>query len=159
MLCCSGTAAAGVFTLPWVLKPLYGFMSDGLPIFGYRRRSYMLLSGLVSLARPQYLGLFVVQFLNTMLIKSTSSFIRVLLQLQLLLIPQVQRNIEIVLIVVRCICAVVIHLLLTTNGAVYGDTFCKTGRSRSMGLLISLCTQSKRDSSSTNHGKLRCSCQ
>jgi BT1 family len=65
MLCCSGTAAVGVFTLPWVLKPLYGFMSDGLPIFGYRRRSYMLLSGLVSLARPQYLGLFVVQFLNT----------------------------------------------------------------------------------------------
>lgn len=30
-------ALAGLFTLPWVLKPLYGFLSDGLPIFGYRR--------------------------------------------------------------------------------------------------------------------------
>lgn len=30
-------ALSGLFTLPWVFKPLYGFVSDGLPIFGYRR--------------------------------------------------------------------------------------------------------------------------
>jgi hypothetical protein len=24
--------------IPWTIKPLYGFMSDGWPIFGYRRR-------------------------------------------------------------------------------------------------------------------------
>ena len=30
-------ALSGLFTLPWVFKPLYGFLSDGLPIFGYRR--------------------------------------------------------------------------------------------------------------------------
>ncbi|CAN0482785.1 unnamed protein product, partial [Scytosiphon promiscuus] len=30
-------ALTGLFTLPWVLKPLYGFLSDGLPVFGYRR--------------------------------------------------------------------------------------------------------------------------
>lgn len=30
-------ALSGLFNLPWVLKPLYGFLSDGLPIFGYRR--------------------------------------------------------------------------------------------------------------------------
>lgn len=30
-------ALTGLFTLPWVLKPIYGFLSDGLPVFGYRR--------------------------------------------------------------------------------------------------------------------------
>lgn len=30
-------ALSGLFTLPWVFKPLYGFMSDAVPIFGYRR--------------------------------------------------------------------------------------------------------------------------
>lgn len=30
-------ALSGLFTLPWVFKPLYGFLSDGLPVFGYRR--------------------------------------------------------------------------------------------------------------------------
>lgn len=30
-------ALSGLFTLPWVFKPLYGFLSDALPIFGYRR--------------------------------------------------------------------------------------------------------------------------
>lgn len=40
-------AIAGVLVLPWVLKPLYGFLSDGLPIFGSRRRSYIALSGLL----------------------------------------------------------------------------------------------------------------
>lgn len=33
--------------LPWVLKPLYGLLSDAVPIFGSRRRSYLVLvSGL-----------------------------------------------------------------------------------------------------------------
>ncbi|CAN0183525.1 unnamed protein product, partial [Ectocarpus sp. 8 AP-2014] len=40
-------ALSGLFTLPWVFKPLYGFLSDGLPVFGYRRRSYMVLAGLL----------------------------------------------------------------------------------------------------------------
>lgn len=30
-------ALSGLFTLPWVFKPLYGFLTDSLPIFGYRR--------------------------------------------------------------------------------------------------------------------------
>jgi uncharacterized membrane protein YjjB (DUF3815 family) len=33
--------------LPWLIKPIYGFISDGLPLFGYRRRSYLVLCGLV----------------------------------------------------------------------------------------------------------------
>eukprot|EP00978_Attheya_sp_CCMP212_P018594 scaffold51080_cov45-Attheya_sp.AAC.2 len=41
------SALTGIFALPWTIKPLYGFLSDGLPLFGYRRRSYLVLAGLV----------------------------------------------------------------------------------------------------------------
>jgi len=41
------SALTGIFTLPWTIKPLYGFLSDGFPLFGYRRRSYLVLAGLV----------------------------------------------------------------------------------------------------------------
>ena len=33
-----------VLDVPWVVKPLYGMVSDFLPLFGYRRRSYLLLA-------------------------------------------------------------------------------------------------------------------
>lgn len=39
------SATLGILTLPWTIKPLYGFLSDGFPIFGYRRRSYLVLAG------------------------------------------------------------------------------------------------------------------
>lgn len=38
---------SGFSSLPWLIKPLYGFISDSLPLFGYRRRSYLVLSGLL----------------------------------------------------------------------------------------------------------------
>ncbi|MBE9094174.1 folate/biopterin family MFS transporter [Tychonema sp. LEGE 07203] len=41
------SAMLGVVALPWIIKPVFGFMSDGLPIFGYRRRPYIVLSGLL----------------------------------------------------------------------------------------------------------------
>lgn len=44
------SAMLGVVALPWIIKPLYGFMSDGLPIFGYRRRPYILISGLLGMS-------------------------------------------------------------------------------------------------------------
>lgn len=37
----------GIVALPWIIKPVFGFVSDGLPIFGYRRRPYLVLSGLL----------------------------------------------------------------------------------------------------------------
>jgi folate/biopterin transporter len=40
-------AMMGVVSLPWVIKPVFGFLSDSLPIFGYRRRSYLLLSSIL----------------------------------------------------------------------------------------------------------------
>lgn len=33
-----------VLDVPWIVKPLYGMLSDFLPLFGYRRRSYLLLA-------------------------------------------------------------------------------------------------------------------
>ncbi len=40
-------ALTGISALPWIIKPLFGFISDGVPIFGYRRRPYLILSGLL----------------------------------------------------------------------------------------------------------------
>ncbi len=40
-------ALMGFAVIPWTLKPLYGLLSDMLPLAGYRRRSYLLLSGLL----------------------------------------------------------------------------------------------------------------
>ncbi|EKQ68100.1 folate/biopterin transporter [Leptolyngbyaceae cyanobacterium JSC-12] len=44
------SAMVGIAALPWMVKPLFGFISDGLPIFGYRRRPYLILSGLLGTA-------------------------------------------------------------------------------------------------------------
>jgi folate/biopterin transporter len=44
------SALMGIAALPWVIKPIFGFISDGLPIFGYRRRPYLILSGLLGVA-------------------------------------------------------------------------------------------------------------
>ncbi|PNX99473.1 folate/biopterin transporter chloroplastic-like [Trifolium pratense] len=38
---------SGISAFPWLVKPLYGFISDSIPLFGYRRRSYLVLSGLL----------------------------------------------------------------------------------------------------------------
>ena len=35
----------GLGMAPWVVKPLYGFLSDSVPLWGYRRRSYLVLCG------------------------------------------------------------------------------------------------------------------
>lgn len=40
-------ALTGAAITPWLIKPLYGFLSDALPLFGYRRRSYLIGAGAV----------------------------------------------------------------------------------------------------------------
>lgn len=37
------SAYLGLLGLPWVVKPLYGLVSDCLPLMGYRRKSYLFL--------------------------------------------------------------------------------------------------------------------
>ncbi|MFM7612679.1 MAG: folate/biopterin family MFS transporter [Synechococcales cyanobacterium] len=44
------SAMLGIAALPWVVKPLFGFISDGLPIAGYKRRPYLILSGVLGMA-------------------------------------------------------------------------------------------------------------
>jgi predicted MFS family arabinose efflux permease len=38
------SASLAVLDVPWVIKPLYGLVSDFLPLAGYRRRPYLLLA-------------------------------------------------------------------------------------------------------------------
>jgi MFS family permease len=38
------TAYITLFNLPWIIKPVYGLISDFLPLFGYRRKSYLLIA-------------------------------------------------------------------------------------------------------------------
>jgi MFS family permease len=38
------TAYLTLFNIPWIIKPLYGLVSDFIPLFGYRRKSYLLLA-------------------------------------------------------------------------------------------------------------------
>lgn len=57
------SALTGIFALPWTIKPLYGFLSDGFPLFGYRRRSYLILAGLIGslsyfLLGSNFMGIF-----------------------------------------------------------------------------------------------------
>jgi len=38
---------SSISAIPWIIKPLYGFISDTFPLFGYKRKSYLVLSGLL----------------------------------------------------------------------------------------------------------------
>lgn len=42
------TIISSISALPWIIKPLYGFVSDTFPLFGYKRKSYLALSGILS---------------------------------------------------------------------------------------------------------------
>ncbi len=38
-----------LFNLPWVIKPIYGLVSDFIPLFGYRRKSYLILANVAAM--------------------------------------------------------------------------------------------------------------
>ncbi|MGC1901281.1 MAG: hypothetical protein WA716_21625, partial [Pseudolabrys sp.] len=42
------TAALTAFNLPWIIKPVYGLVSDFVPLFGYRRKSYLVLASILA---------------------------------------------------------------------------------------------------------------
>jgi len=42
------TAFITLFNVPWVIKPVYGLVSDFLPLFGYRRKSYLLIANVTA---------------------------------------------------------------------------------------------------------------
>ncbi|HYA06172.1 MAG TPA: MFS transporter [Xanthobacteraceae bacterium] len=43
------TAFVTVFNLPWIIKPVYGLISDFVPLFGYRRKSYLIIANLAAI--------------------------------------------------------------------------------------------------------------
>jgi MFS family permease len=43
-------AFLAVLNLPWFLKPLYGLVSDFVPLFGYRRKTYLIASNVLAVA-------------------------------------------------------------------------------------------------------------
>jgi MFS family permease len=47
--------ALAFIAIPWIVKPLYGLISDSIPLFGYRRKSYLLLA--TSLSTVGYLAI------------------------------------------------------------------------------------------------------
>lgn len=44
------TAFVTVFNLPWIIKPVYGLVSDFVPLFGYRRKSYLIIANIAAIA-------------------------------------------------------------------------------------------------------------
>lgn len=42
------SAIFGVVSIPWCMKPIYGFISDSYPLYGYRRRPYMIIFAFVA---------------------------------------------------------------------------------------------------------------
>jgi MFS family permease len=42
------TAFLTVFNFPWIIKPIYGLVSDFVPLFGYRRKTYLILANLLA---------------------------------------------------------------------------------------------------------------
>src|SRR5215467_5865127 len=43
------TAFLTLFNLPWIIKPIYGAISDFVPLFGYRRKTYLILANLLAI--------------------------------------------------------------------------------------------------------------
>ena len=55
----AGQVAAffAITTVPWLIKPVYGLLSDFVPLFGYHRKSYLLLTSATAAAAGLFLGL------------------------------------------------------------------------------------------------------
>lgn len=51
------SVSLAVLDVPWVIKPLYGLVSDFLPLAGYRRRPYLLLAAIAAAAAFAWVGM------------------------------------------------------------------------------------------------------
>lgn len=40
----------GITSIPWIVKPLWGLLTDVFPFFGYRRRPYFIFAGMLPCA-------------------------------------------------------------------------------------------------------------
>lgn len=48
---------AGITSIPWIVKPLWGLLTDVLPIYGYRRRPYFIFAGFLGVISMLLLSL------------------------------------------------------------------------------------------------------
>src|ERR1700710_2293309 len=44
------SASLAILDLPWIIKPLWGAISDFVPLFGYRRRPYLVIANVAAFA-------------------------------------------------------------------------------------------------------------
>lgn len=47
----------GIVGIPWIVKPLWGFLTDLVPVFGYRRRPYFIVAGCLGVMAMLFLSL------------------------------------------------------------------------------------------------------
>lgn len=49
-------AYKGITNIPWIIKPIWGLLTDVVPIFGYRRRPYFVLAGILGILSMFFLS-------------------------------------------------------------------------------------------------------
>ncbi|KAL8201116.1 hypothetical protein R6Q57_012455 [Mikania cordata] len=49
-------AYAGITNIPWIIKPIWGLLTDVVPILGYRRRPYFVLAGIIGILSMFFLS-------------------------------------------------------------------------------------------------------
>lgn len=67
---------AGITSIPWLVKPLWGLLTDVLPIVGYHRRPYFVLAGNNALL---HFDSFLIQLLNVTIWGSLNGYSHVAL--------------------------------------------------------------------------------
>src|ERR1700744_4047148 len=50
------STSVAIFDIPWVIKPLWGAISDFVPLFGYRRRPYLVLANIAAIVAFAWVG-------------------------------------------------------------------------------------------------------
>nr|XP_043608840.1 probable folate-biopterin transporter 2 [Erigeron canadensis] len=49
-------AYTGITNIPWIIKPIWGLLTDVVPIFGFRRRPYLVLAGIIGILSMFFLS-------------------------------------------------------------------------------------------------------
>ncbi|KAJ9549663.1 hypothetical protein OSB04_022206 [Centaurea solstitialis] len=49
-------AYTGITNIPWIIKPIWGLLTDVVPVFGYRRRPYFVLAGILGILSMFFLS-------------------------------------------------------------------------------------------------------
>lgn len=64
---------AGITSIPWIVKPLWGLLTDVLPILGYRRRPYFIFAGSIGMISMLFISAYKKLHLVSALLALTAS--------------------------------------------------------------------------------------